>query len=63
MKEGSKHFNTFTNKVFGGWDMCIEEEAAARLQTRRIVKEIEVPAISKNYSYFVQRDVKFSLEI
>lgn len=42
VKEGSKYFNTYANKVFGGWDMCIEDESAGRLQTMRIVKEIEV---------------------
>lgn len=42
VKEGSKYFHTYANKVFGGWDMCIEDEAAGKLQTMRIVKEIEV---------------------
>lgn len=41
VKEGSKYFYTYANKVFGGWDMCIEDEAAGKLQTMRIVKEIE----------------------
>lgn len=41
VKEGSKYFHTYANKVFGGWDMCIEDEAAGKLQTMRIVKEIE----------------------
>ncbi|KAL9981399.1 hypothetical protein ACROYT_G010099 [Oculina patagonica] len=41
VKEGSKYFNTYANKVFGGWDMCIEDEDAGKLQTMRIVKEIE----------------------
>ena len=42
MKEGSKYFHTYSNKVFGGWDMCIEDNAAGNLQAMRIVKEIEV---------------------
>ncbi|XP_020629472.1 transmembrane channel-like protein 7 [Orbicella faveolata] len=42
VKEGSKYSHTYANKVFGGWDMCIEDEAAGKLQTMRIVKEIEV---------------------
>lgn len=42
VKEGSKYFYTYANKVFGGWDMCIEDETAGKLQTMRIVKEIEV---------------------
>ena len=42
MKEGSKYFHTYSNKVFGGWDMCIEDNAAGKLQAMRIVKEIEV---------------------
>lgn len=42
VKEGSKYFHTYSNKVFGGWDMCIEDDTAAKLQTMRIVKEIEV---------------------
>lgn len=41
VKEGSKYSHTYANKVFGGWDMCIEDEAAGKLQTMRIVKEIE----------------------
>lgn len=41
VKEGSKYYQTYSNKVFGGWDMCIEEEAAAKLQIMRFVKEIE----------------------
>ena len=42
MKEGSKYFHTYSNKVFGGWDMCIDEDSAAKLQTMRFVKEVEV---------------------
>ena len=42
MKEGSKYSHTYANKVFGGWDMCIEDDAAGKLQTMRIVNEIEV---------------------
>lgn len=45
VKEGSKYSHTYANKVFGGWDMCIEDEAAGKLQTMRIVKEIEVRLI------------------
>jgi len=41
VKEGSKYFHTYSNKVFGGWDMCIEDNAAGNLQAMRIVKEIE----------------------
>lgn len=42
VKEGSKYFHTYSNKVFGGWDMCIDEDSAAKLQTMRFVKEVEV---------------------
>lgn len=42
MKEGIKYYHTYSNKVFGGWDMCIEEQAAAKLQIMRFVKDIEV---------------------
>ena len=31
--------------MFGGWDMCIEDETAAKLQFMRIVKDIEVRLI------------------
>lgn len=41
VKEGSRYYQTYSNKVFGGWDMCIEDESAAQLQIKRIVKEIE----------------------
>ncbi|KAM7443038.1 Transmembrane channel-like [Porites harrisoni] len=41
VKEGSKYFHTYSNKVFGGWDMCIDEDSAAKLQTMRFVKEVE----------------------
>ena len=46
MKEGSKYSHTYANKVFGGWDMCIEDEAAGNLQTMRLVNEIEVLLLS-----------------
>ena len=42
VKKGSKYFHTYSNKVFGGWDMCIEDESAAKLQSMGLVKEIEV---------------------
>ena len=42
VKEGSKYFHTYSNKAFGGWDMCIDEDSAAKLQTMRFVKEVEV---------------------
>lgn len=41
VKEGIKYYHTYSNKVFGGWDMCIEEQAAAKLQIMRFVKDIE----------------------
>jgi len=46
VKEGSKYSHTYANKVFGGWDMCIEDEAAGNLQTMRLVNEIEVLLLS-----------------
>ena len=54
VKEGSKYFHTYANKVFGGWDMCIEDEAAGKLQRMRIVIEIEVRLIPSllNYNFF-----------
>ncbi|XP_029193499.2 transmembrane channel-like protein 5 isoform X3 [Acropora millepora] len=41
VKEGSSYYHSYANKVFGGWDMCIEDETAAKLQFMRIVKDIE----------------------
>ena len=51
VKEGSKYFHTYANKVFGGWDMCIEDEAAGKLQRMRIVIEIEVRLIPSLLNY------------
>ena len=45
VKEGSSYYHSYSNKVFGGWDMCIEDETAAKLQFMRIVKDIEVRLI------------------
>ena len=45
VKEGSSYYHSYANKVFGGWDMCIEDETAAKLQFMRIVKDIEVRLI------------------
>lgn len=43
VKEESKHYNTFSNKVFGSWDMCVTDEKAAELKSMIIANEIEVP--------------------
>ena len=45
VKEGSSYYQSYSNKVFGGWDMCIEDETAAKLQFMRIVRDIEVRLI------------------
>ncbi|XP_031556054.1 transmembrane channel-like protein 7 [Actinia tenebrosa] len=41
VKEGVKHYNSYCNKVFGGWDMCISDEEAAILKTKSFVNELE----------------------
>lgn len=52
MKEGSKYYYTYSNKVFGGWDMCIEEQAAAKLQIMRFVIDIEVRLPAANSTFY-----------
>ena len=52
MKEGSKYYHTYSNKVFGGWDMCIEEQAAAKLQIMRFVIDIEVRLPAANSTFY-----------
>lgn len=42
MKEGVKHYNSYSNRVFGGWDMCISDEEAAILKMKSFVNELEV---------------------
>lgn len=42
VKDGVKHYNSYANKVFAGWDMCITDENAAQLKVKSLVREIEV---------------------
>jgi hypothetical protein len=42
VKEGVKHYNSYSNKVFGGWDMCVSDESAANLKIKSFVYELEV---------------------
>ncbi|KAK3742782.1 hypothetical protein QZH41_013891 [Actinostola sp. cb2023] len=41
IKDGVKHYNSYCNKVFGGWDMCIIDENAAKLKVKSFVRELE----------------------
>ncbi|XP_032220439.2 transmembrane channel-like protein 7 isoform X2 [Nematostella vectensis] len=41
VKEGVRHYNSYSNKVFGSWDMCIVDEQAAELKMRTFLMEVE----------------------
>ncbi len=42
VKGGRRNEYSFSNKIFGGWDMCIMSEETAQLTSISIVRELEV---------------------
>ena len=61
VRQGSKHSNTYSNKVFGGWDMCVTDEKAAKLRAQILANEIEVKCLVPQFNPFARKSGQFQI--